>query len=88
MQISITPEIERYIHAQLEGGAYESVSDLVQEAIQLLITQDQFRQRRIQAMDRFIGEGIADADAGNLGTPTELMAEMDTLFTELRQPRG
>ena len=35
-----------------------------------------------------IGEGIADADAGNLGTPTELMAEMDTLFTELRQPRG
>lgn len=67
MNVSLTPELEKYIQAKVETGRYTSASEVVREALRLLEQKEQERERalkdfqaeldrRIDSLDR--GEGI------------------------------
>lgn len=66
MNVSLTPELEKYIQNKVETGRYTSASEVVREALRLLELQEdrdrelkEFRaemDRRLASLDR--GEGI------------------------------
>jgi putative addiction module CopG family antidote len=45
MNISITPELERFLRAKIDSGMYESPSEVFREALRLLAEQDELREK-------------------------------------------
>lgn len=45
MNVSLTPELERLVNEKVEGGLYQTASEVVREALRLLKERDQARQQ-------------------------------------------
>ncbi len=73
MDVSLTPELERFVKEQVEAGRYQDVSEVIREALRVQLE----RQDAILALNRKIERGLADADAGRLHSPDEAWAILD-----------
>jgi antitoxin ParD1/3/4 len=40
MNISLTPELERFVHDKVDSGMYTSASEVIRESLRLLHTHD------------------------------------------------
>lgn len=80
MNVSLTPELERLIRDKVASGEYVSESEVVSEALRLLVLQDQRYQRKVEALQAKIQQGIDDLDAGRA-------SPIDEAFTRLRARR-
>ena len=50
---TLTPELEKFVSAKVEGGRYGSSGEVVREALHLLEEHDQNRiGRRLESLDR------------------------------------
>lgn len=67
MNVSLTPELEKYIQKRVKSGRYTTASEVVREALRLMEQKDEEREaalkefraeidRRLVGLDR--GEGI------------------------------
>jgi antitoxin ParD1/3/4 len=72
MNVSLTPELERFVQEKVHSGRYTSASEVVREALRLLEALEKVRaaqlaefreesERRLASLDR--GEGIDGATA-------------------------
>jgi len=52
MNVSLTPELERYVADKVDGGLYISNSEVVREALRLLRRRDEVRRRRLETLGR------------------------------------
>ena len=66
MNISLTPELEKYVKKKVKSGLYNSSSEVVREALRLLEENDTLRKARFQELRREIARGIEQADAGKI----------------------
>ena len=64
MNISLTPELERYVAGKIDGGLYDSASEVVRAGLRLLKAQDELHQRKLEALRADIQIGLDQADAG------------------------
>ena len=64
MTIQLTPELEQLIQKDIERGAYQSVEQFVERAIQLLHDEEHLLQGRKEAIHAAIGNGLAQLDRG------------------------
>lgn len=82
MNVSLTPELETFIQKKVASGMYSSASELVREALRLIDERDAFREKRMEAMDAFIQEGLDDADQGKFVDPDEFSVELDQIIAD------
>ena len=66
MNISLTPELERYINEKVASGLYHSASEVIREGLRLLKDQDTLREIRLSQLQQQIQAGI------NSGEPKPL----------------
>jgi antitoxin ParD1/3/4 len=85
MNISITPELEKFVHEKVASGMYNSASEVMREALRLLAERDELHRKRIAAMDAFIDEGYA---SGDLIEPDVVWAEMDAIIDAAEKNRA
>ena len=52
MEITLTPELEKYIQSKVDSKMYQTVSDAVCAAIRTAAQQDQDRQAQLDALRR------------------------------------
>ena len=71
MTIKLRPELEQLIQKDIERGAYQSVEQFVERAIQLLHEEEHLLQESKAAIHAAIGEGLAQLDRGE-GIPGDL----------------
>lgn len=71
MTIQLRPEIEQLIQKQIERGAYHSVEEFVERAIQLLHDEEHLLQEHKEAIHEAIGDGLAQLDRGE-GIPGDV----------------
>jgi Arc/MetJ-type ribon-helix-helix transcriptional regulator len=64
MTIQISPELERLIQKDIQGGGYQSVEQFVERAIQLLHDEEHIFQENKDAIHAAIGDGLAEIDRG------------------------
>lgn len=67
MNVSLTPELEKFVQDKVESGRYTSASEVVREALRLLEKKDHRDAERDEALKAFQAEldrRIAEADAG------------------------
>ena len=61
MNISLTPALEQFVNDKVATGLYNSVSEVIREALRLLIAQEKpiFREE-IEKLNRDIEVGLSD----------------------------
>jgi len=64
MNISLTPEQEKFIHQLVERGKYLSASDAVSQAVRLLKDRYMVYQGRLAELQNIITIGIEQLDRG------------------------
>ncbi len=58
MNISLTPHLEDLVKGKVESGFYNSASEVMREALRLLVERDQLRDLRLEELRREIRKGI------------------------------
>lgn len=66
MNVSLTPELEKLVHAKVESGLYLSASEVVREALRLLEERDRLRAIKFEQLHQEIQVGIEQADRGEV----------------------
>jgi antitoxin ParD1/3/4 len=71
MNVSLTPQLESYVKQKVASGMYNSVSEVMREALRLLEEHDALKEMKMAALRRDIQEGIDELDRGE-GTPLNM----------------
>ena len=66
MNVSLTPELEQFVHGKVQSGRYLSASEVVREALRLLEERDRLREMRLDALRKNIAIGIEQSDRGDV----------------------
>ena len=64
MNVSLTPQLESYVKQKVADGMYNSVSEVMREALRLLEERDQLRQVKLEALRKDIAEGLESVEQG------------------------
>ncbi|MBV8553144.1 MAG: type II toxin-antitoxin system ParD family antitoxin [Acidobacteriaceae bacterium] len=76
MNVSLTPELEKFINAKVESGRYHSASEVVREALRLLEEHDQTRAARLAEFNQELGRRLDALDRGHHLDPAEARARL------------
>ena len=71
MNVSLTPELERFVSAKVEAGRYGSASEVVREALRLLEEHDLNRAARLAEFNQELGRRIGSLDSGKHVKPAD-----------------
>jgi antitoxin ParD1/3/4 len=71
MNVSLTPQLEKFVSAKVETGRYTSASEVVREALRLLEEHDQARTTRVAEFNRELGRRLESLDSGRQVSPSE-----------------
>ena len=66
MNISLTPELEKYVSSKVESGMYHTASEVIREGLRLLKEKEELHQRKLSDLRAAIQEGIDQADRGRV----------------------
>jgi antitoxin ParD1/3/4 len=64
MNVSLTPELERWVSEKVGEGRYRSASEVVREGLRLLLEKEEEHAARIEALRRDIQVGLDELDRG------------------------
>ena len=78
MNISLTPELERFVAAKVESGLYNNASEVIREGLRLLKEHDDIRMKWREQIER----GWLQAQ---LGGPSPTPASTGTSSSRRRQ---
>jgi antitoxin ParD1/3/4 len=88
MNVSLTPELEKFVSIKVESGRYNSASEVVREALRLLEEHDQARAAQLAEFNHEIGRRLASLDRGDTVEPAEARVRLQRKSEQSRKPRG
>jgi antitoxin ParD1/3/4 len=66
MNVSLTPELEKFVIDRVKSGLYHSSSEVVREALRLLKEQDLLKESRLTELKNEIQQGKDSGSARKL----------------------
>jgi antitoxin ParD1/3/4 len=88
MNVSLTPELEKFVSAKVQTGRYNSASEVVREALRLLEEHDSARAARLAEFNGELGRRLASLDGGETVDPAKARARFQRKSGERRKPRA
>lgn len=88
MNVSLTPELEQYVHSKIKSGRYLSASEVVREALRLLEERDQLRTIRLETLRKEIMVGIEQSDRGEVFDGEAVIQELLGEIEQAHQTRS
>ena len=88
MNVSLTPEFERYVEDKVNSGDFSSASEVVRAGLRLLKEHEAEHQARLEALRQAVGEGLAQARRGQTKDGAEVFASMRTRRQQAAKGRG
>lgn len=74
MNVSLTPELEKFVSAKVQTGRYNSASEVVREALRLLEEHERARAAQLAEFNKELGRRLAALDRGDHVDPAEARA--------------
>ena len=71
MNVSLTPELESFVAGKVQGGRYNSASEVVREALRLLEEHERMRAAQLAEFNRELGRRLASLDRGERVDPAQ-----------------
>ena len=69
MNVSLTPELDKFVTRKVESGRYTSASEVVREALRLLKEHDSARSAQIAIFNRELATRLESLDRGENVNP-------------------
>lgn len=66
MNVNLTPELEALVQRKVASGLYNNQSEVVREALRLLVEQDRIREERTGELRASLAKAISHANRGDL----------------------
>jgi antitoxin ParD1/3/4 len=88
MNVSLTPELDRFVAEKVESGLYTSSSEVVREALRLLEEHDCIRNAQIAALNRELGARLQSLDRGEYVAPSVARQKLRQKSRERRKQRA
>ncbi len=88
MNVSLTPELDKFVAGKVESGRYTSASEVVREALRLLEEHDRARGAQIAAFNQELGARLASLDRGKHVKPETVRAQLGQKSRERRKLRA
>jgi len=88
MNVSLTPELEKFVSAKVQSGRYSSASEVVREALRLLEEHDEARAAQLAEFNGELGRRLAALDRGESLHPAEARARLQRKSEQRRKPRA
>ena len=88
MNVSLTPELEKFVNNKVQGGRYNSASEVVREALRLLEEHEQARAAQLGEFNKELGRRLAALDRGEHVDPNEARARLQRKSEERRKKRA
>jgi antitoxin ParD1/3/4 len=88
MNVSLTPELGRFVAEKVESGRYTSASEVVREALRLLQEHEQSRTAQLAAFNRELQARLDSLDRGEHVMAEESKAELRRKSQERREAQA
>jgi antitoxin ParD1/3/4 len=88
MNVSLTPELEKFVDIKVESGRYNSASEVVREALRLLEDHDRAREVRIAAFNQELGQRLESLDRGQHADPAAARDRLQRKSRERKRLRA
>ena len=88
MNVSLTPELEKFVADKVASGRYTSASEVVREALRLLEDQEKSRAERLEEFNRELQRRIDSLDRGEYVEPDEVWNRLRQRSLERRKQRA
>ncbi len=85
MNVSLTPELEEFVLAQVQAGRYRSASEVVRDALRLLEGRLAERKARLAVLRRALREGIEELERSE---SVDGEKAFDRILSDLRRAEG
>jgi antitoxin ParD1/3/4 len=82
LNVSLTPELEQFVHDRVTSGRYQTASEVVREGLRLLALQERDRDEAHAALKTKLRRAAAQAEHGELADGEEFI---DKLIARLNQ---
>lgn len=84
IDVQLAPDLEQFAHAQVSEGRYQSVDEVLADALRLLQRRERLRAAARQRIRDQVAEGAADFERGEFTDGEEFFRE---LLEETRRGR-
>lgn len=64
MNISLTPELEKYVQEKVASGFYTSASEVIRESLRLMHNYDDLQKQRTDQLNQMIEIGLTELKSG------------------------
>ena len=88
MNVSLTPELDKFVAGKVESGRYNSASEVVREALRLLEEHDRARGVQLAAFNQELGARLASLDRGERIQPKAARARLEQKSRERKKLRA
>jgi antitoxin ParD1/3/4 len=85
MNVSLTPELEKYVADKVASGRYTSASEVVREALRLFEREEKVREEQIAEFNREIKARLDSLDRGEHVTGEEVREHFRRKLDERRK---
>lgn len=85
MNVSLTPELEEFVHSKVQSGRYNSASEVVREALRLLEEHEQARSLQVAHLNDELARRLAALDRGERVEAREIEARLQRKSAERRK---
>jgi antitoxin ParD1/3/4 len=68
VNVSVKGVLAEFVEERVRSGAYESATEVVQEALRLLRRDEQIAAMKLELLRREVARGVDDANAGRFAT--------------------
>jgi antitoxin ParD1/3/4 len=66
MNVSLSPDVQRYLDGLVSSGRYRSIDDAVNDLISVVRSEEELSERDVEELRAEIDEGLRDVDAGRV----------------------
>ena len=75
MNISLTPELEKYVHKQVASQRYQTASEVIRQAIRMMQQAEAYDKAKLEALRQDIQIGLDHLDRGEYIESKDLSVE-------------
>jgi antitoxin ParD1/3/4 len=76
INISLTPEFEKFVEAEVASGRYQSASEVFREGLRLLQDREEKRKAALDEVRKNVRQGLEAAERGELFEGEEVLREI------------
>ena len=75
MNVSLTPELDKFVAAKVESGEYATASEVIRDGLRMLRAAEEARQAKLDALRADIRKGMESPHRDGVEVMNELKAK-------------